>query len=216
MRRIVTAFEWVPDFAQGNVRDLRVRWALEEAGFPYDAELLAQGDQKSPEHVARQPFGQVPTLDMDGEVMFESGAIVWRIATEATGLLPDGDAARWRCLSWLFAALNSVEPPIMMLAQLDFFEVDDAAADRIRPSVLTEVRHRLAAVDAALGDKDHLTGGFTVADLVMATVLNILRHTSLLDDFPRLAAYRDRCFARPAYVRALSDHMRPFAGHATK
>lgn len=207
----VTAFDWVPDFAQGHVRDLRVRWALEEAGLPYDIDLLRQGSQKDAQNLTRQPFGQVPSLTMDEGSMFESGAIVWRIAQETEALL-SGD--RDEVLSWLFAALNTVEPPISMVAMLDLFIPEPEANAKVRPHVLAGVEARLGTVERQLSDRDYLTGRFTVADLIMTTVLRDVRGIDTAAKFPRVAAYVARCTARPAFRKALADQMRPFADNA--
>ncbi len=213
----ITAYDWVPGFAQGNVRDLRLRWALNEAGFDHEVEILAQGEQKQESNIARQPFGQVPVLVADGRPMFESGAIVWRIAEACDTLLPREPDARDRVFSWYFAALNSVEPEIMMLATLDFFASDRDAAARVRPDVLAGVEARLKSLSDALGSRDWLVGdGFTVADLMMATVLRILKHTDIVTGFPTLKAYLARCTDRPAFAAALEAQVQPFRENAAK
>lgn len=214
---VVTAYDWVPAFAQGNVRDLRLRWALNEAGFDHEVEILAQGEQKQESNIARQPFGQVPVLVADGVPMFESGAIVWRIAEASDTLLPGDPAARDRVFSWYFAALNSVEPEIMTLVTLDVFVSDKEAAARVRPDVLAGVDARLKSLSEALGPRDWLVGdAFTVADLMMATVLRILKHTDIVAGFPTLDAYLARCTARPAFAAALDAQLQPFRENASK
>jgi glutathione S-transferase len=201
----VCAFRWVPPFAQGQVRDLRVRWALEEAGLPYQTRLLEQGDQDKPEYRALQPFGQVPVFEEDGRVLFESGAIVLHIGERAEALLPADADARARATQWLIAALNSIEPHIMNVAVLDLFYADQEWARLRRPSAVEFARHRLSCLAKALGDKSHLDGErFTVGDLMMTTVLRIL--PALVGD-PRLAAYVERCTARPAFKRALDAQL---------
>ena len=201
----VSAFRWVPPFAKGQVRDLRVRWALEEAGLPYQTRLLEQGDQDKPEYRALQPFGQVPIIEEDGQVLFESGAIVLHIAERTEALLPKDAAARARAAQWLIAALNSVEPHIMNVAAIDLFYADQEWARLRRPGAVDFARHRLSSLAKALGDKPYLDGDrFTAGDLMMATVLRIL--PDLVADTP-LAAYVARCTSRPAFKRALDAQM---------
>ena len=213
----ITAYDWVPDFAQGNVRDLRLRWALNEAGFDHEVEVLAQGEQKQRSNVARQPFGQVPVIEIDGRPLFESGAIVWRIAEAAGTLLPDDPLERDRVFCWHFAALSSVEPEAMMLATLDFFASDADAAARLRPDAVDGVKRRLTSLEQALGDENYLVGGtFTVADLMMASVLRILKHTDIVAGFPTLDAYLARCTDRPAFAAALDAQLRTFAENAPR
>lgn len=206
----VTAFKWVPPFVQGLVRDLRVRWALEEAGLGYQERLLERGEQNSPAHRALQPFGQVPVFEQDGLALFESGAIVLHIASQCPALLPDEPARRARATSWMFAALNSVEPPVQNLAGIDLFHADEEWAKMRRPAVRALAQTRLDQVAGALADKDYLDGEFTAGDLLMTTVLRILRHTPMVTDLPALAAYQARCEARPAFQRAIAAHSRPF------
>jgi glutathione S-transferase len=154
----ISAFRWVPPFAQGQVRDLRVRWALEEAGLPYKTRLLAQGDQDKPDYRALQPFGQVPIFEEDGRVLFESGAIVLHIGERAETLLPKDSDARARATQWLIAALNSIEPHVMNVAVLDLFYADQEWAKLRRPSAVAFARHRLNSLANALGDKPYLDG----------------------------------------------------------
>jgi glutathione S-transferase len=194
----VSAFKWVPPFAQGLVRDLRVRWALEEAGLPYQARLIGRDDQASADYRALQPFGQVPAFEEDGLAFFESGAIVLHIA------------ARARAVTWLFAAINSIEPPIQQLAEIDLGNADKEWAKARRPEVEKRVQRRLAELAACLGERDYLEGRFTAGDLMMTSVLRILRHTDLVAAEPKLAAYQARCEGRPAFGRALRDQMAAF------
>ena len=211
----ISAFKWVPDFAQGQVRDLRARWALEEAGLPYTVRLLEQGDQSSPEYCALQPFGQVPLLEEDGMVLFESGAIVLHIGERSEILLPKDPAARSRATQWLIAALNSIEPFIMTLAGLDFFYRNEDWAKLARPAAVERVQKRLAALSTSLGDKPYLDGDrFTVGDLLMTTVLRILNHTDIVTSDRRLAAYVERNTARPAFQRALAAQIGDFKAAA--
>lgn len=204
----VSAFQWVPPFAQGQVRDLRVRWALEEAGLPYQTRLLEQGDQDTPEYRAMQPFGQVPIFEEDGQVLFESGAIVLYIGERSEVLLPKDAGARARATQWLIAALNSIEPYIGNLAAIDLFYADQEWAKLRRPGARDFALHRLGSLAKALGDKPYLDGErFTAGDLLMTTVLRIL--PELIAD-ERLAAYVERCTARPAFKRALDAQMGDF------
>src|SRR5882757_5262839 len=211
----ISAFKWVPEFAQGQVRDLRARWALEEAGLPYKTRLLSQGDQDKPDYRALQPFGQVPILEEDGHVLFESGAIVLHIGERSETLLPKDAGARSRATQWLIAALNSIEPFIMTLAGLDFFYRNEEWSKLARPAAVERVQKRLSALSTSLGDKPYLDGDrFTAGDLLMATVLRILNHTDIVTSDPRLAAYVERCTSRPAFKRALDAQMGDFKAAA--
>jgi glutathione S-transferase len=209
----VSAFKSVPPFAQGLVRDLRVRWALEEAGIPYEQHLLDDGEKESAAYRAWQPFGQVPAYEEDGLRLFESGAIVHHIAGKAEAgeaLLPAESGPRARAIEWMFAALNTVEPQIQNLAAIDLFYADQDWAKARRPGAEEVARKRLADLATALGDKDWLTDGrFTAGDLLMTTVLRILRHTELVAE-AGLAPYLARGEARPAFQRALAAQMAPF------
>jgi glutathione S-transferase len=207
----ISAFGWVPPFARGQVRDLRVRWALEEAGLPYKTRLLEQGDQDKPDYRDLQPFGQVPIFE-DGEfVLFETGAIVLHIGERCETLLPREPAARARATQWLIAALNSVEPFVMNVALIDIFYADQEWAKLRRPSAVQFVERRLAALSKALAEKPYLDGArFTAGDLMMTTVLRILRHTDIVTSDQRLAAYVERCTARPAFQRALAAQLGDF------
>lgn len=212
----ITAFRWVPPFAQGLVRDLRVRWALEEAGLPYDVRLIGPDDQKSESYRKLQPFGQVPVLQ-DGELcLFESGAIVLHIAEKSATLMPQESAAKERARTWVFAAVNSLEPQIQNLTQIDIFNADKAWAIERRPAVLEMLRDRLQKLTDWMDGRHYLENEtFTVGDLMMTTVLRILRHVDLLEkEFPQLHAYQRRCEGRPAFEKALAAQMKAFADHA--
>jgi glutathione S-transferase len=205
----ITTFGWVPEFARGFVRDMRPRWAFEEVGQPYAVKLIT--DSKSSEHRRLQPFGQVPTYQDDEVAIFESGAIVLRIAERAGKLIPVEPAARMRALQWVAAALNSVEPYVMALAVNDIFEADREWSKARHVKVVDDLKTRLGDLEAALGDKDWLDGAeFTIGDLMMISVLGALRRTAALADFPRLAAYVARGESRPAHVKAMADHMATF------
>jgi glutathione S-transferase len=187
------------------VRDLRVRWALEEAGLPYQCRLLGQGDQDKPEYRALQPFGQVPILQEDDLVLFESGAIVLHIGAQCEALLPRDRGARARATQWLVAALNSIEPFVMNVALIDLFYANEEWAKLRRPGAVQFVQRRLSALSKSLGEKPFLDGErFTAGDLMMTTVLRILKHTDLVSSDARLRAYIERCMARPAFQRALA------------
>lgn len=209
----ITAFDWVPDFAKGQVRDLRARWALEEVGEEYDVRYLSQGQQKQPPHRARQPFGQVPTLEEGDLVLFESGAIVHHIATTRGGLLPDDSSARARAVEWMFAALNTVEPPIMDKAIATLFEADRPWSKPRLPAVDDRIRTRLTEVSDRLGEKTWFDGAFSAGDLLMIAVLRILRDDALLAEHPNLVAYVARGEARPAFQRALDAQLAGFTGN---
>ena len=200
----ISAFKSLPDFAKGQVRDLRVRWALEEAGLSYRTRLLAQGDQGKPEYCALQPFGQVPIFEENGFVLFESGAIVLYIGERSETLLPKDALARARATQWLIAALNSIEPWVLNVALIDLFYGNEEWAKLRRPGAVEFAQKRLSALSKRLGDGPYLDGArFTAGDLMMTTVLRILNHTDIVTGDARLAAYIDRCTARPAYKRAL-------------
>ena len=206
----ISAFRWVPSFAQGLVRDLRVRWALEEAGLPYEARLIGAEDQKSKAYRAMQPFGQVPVYEEDGLVLFESGAILLHIAERSDALMPRDAKARARTTAWMFAALNSIEPHIQNLTAIDLFHAAEDWAKQRRPGALQMAQTRLSALSDWLDGRDYLEDRFTVADLLMTTVLRIPRQTDLVAQLPVLEAYRLRCEARPAFKRALGAQMADF------
>ena len=211
----ISAFQWVPDFAQGYVRDLRVRWALEEAGLPYRVRLLTQGDQDKPEYRATQPFGQVPTFEENGLRLFESGAIVLHIGERSEALLPKEPGARARATQWLISALNSIEPFVAQLGALDIFYSAEEWARLRRPSLEAFVRRRVGSLSMALGEKEYLDGDrFTAGDLLMTTVLRELGRSEILASDTRLSAYVDRCTARPAFKRALAAQLGDFKAAA--
>lgn len=206
----VTAFRWVPPFAQGYVRDLRVRWALEEAGLPYDANLIDPAIQASSDYRRWQPFGQVPAY-RDGEVtLFESGAIVLHIAERSDALTPRDAAGRARTITWVLAALNTLEPHVQNLVALDVFHAGQPWVDGYRPHAEAIVADRLGQLSTWLDGRDYLEERFTAGDLMMTTVLRNLSGDATLARFPVLDRYRQRCEARPAFGRAMEAQMRPF------
>jgi glutathione S-transferase len=211
----ISAFRWVPESARGQVRDLRARWALEEAGLPYTTRLLEQGDQDKPEYRALQPFGQVPILEEGGSVLFESGAIVLYIGERSEALLPKDSRARARAVQWLIAALNSIEPFVMNVALIDLFYANEEWAKLRRPGAVAFVQRRLSSLSRSLGDRPFLDGErFTAGDLMMTTVLRILKHTDIVSSDKRLAEYVARCTSRPAFKRALDAQMGDFRAAA--
>ncbi len=207
----VTAFKWVPPFAQGSVRDIRVRWALEEAGLGYDDRLLGFEDTATPQYRALQPFGQVPAYRDDTVQMFESGAIVLWIAQSSDQLMPADPAGRAMVMTWLFAASNSIEPYVAPLADIDLFHAGEAWTVDRRPQVEEQLRKKLGDLQTALGDRQWFANDrFSAADILMTHVLRDLRHTLIVADYPALAAYVARAEARPAFKRALADQLKPF------
>jgi glutathione S-transferase len=208
----ITAFKWVPPFAAGLVRDLRVRWALEEAGRPYRVRPL-DFQQIPTDYLREQPFNQVPAFRDDQLQIFETGAIVQYIGEQSEILLPRETAARLRAIQWTYAALNSVEPAVMNLASIDLFYTDEEWAKLRRPGAEEFVRVKLQRVADWLGDKEWLEDRFTIGDLLMITVLRILRHTQLVAGHGNLAAYLARGEARPAFKRALADQLAVFEQH---
>ena len=208
----ITAFRWVPEFAQGVVRDLRARWALEEAGLDYKVQLL--GQERPADYLCEQPFNQVPIL-REGELqIFESGAIVQYIGEKSEALLPRDERERFRAIQWTYAALNSVEPAILNLLLIDIFYTGEEWATLRRPGAEEFVNLKLKRVSDWLGDKQWLEGDrFTIGDLVMATVFRFLRHTDLVSNIANLAAYLARAEARPAFQRALADQLAAFAAN---
>jgi glutathione S-transferase len=209
----LTAFKWVPPFAQGLVRDLRVRWALEEAGVPYRLNLIGQGDQDTPEYRALQPFGQVPVIEEDGLVLFESGAILLRIAEQSEALSPRDEAGKAKVAQWVIAALNSVEPHVQNLTAIDLFHADQDWAKARRPGAEAFLKLKLDAVGKRLKAHDYLEDRFTAGDLMMISVLRNLRHTDLISADPVLGPYVARGEARPAFKKALADQLAVFAAH---
>ncbi len=211
----VSAYKWVPPFAQGLVRDLRVRWALEEAGLPYEMKLVSLGEeQASPEYRAWQPFGQVPAYEEDGLRLFESGAIVLHIAEKSPALMPDDAVSRELVRQWLFTALNTIEWPILLRIQLFFNGIKDGP---VRDNTMQWSAKRLHELAVAMNGRDYLVGDrFTAADLMMATVLCQLRDTDQIANEPAIAAYHARCTARAGYQKALADQIATFEANAPK
>jgi glutathione S-transferase len=203
----LTAFERSPDGGMGLARDTRVRWALEEAGLPYEVRPVSFAAMKEPAHLAVQPFGQIPTYEEGDLVLFESGAIIFYIASQHSGLLPDDANARARAITWLFAALNTVEPPILEIVTCKFTEGDKPWSAERLPLVKDRIRHRLGQLSTRLGDAEWLDGAFSVGDLAMVSVLLRTRPSGILNEFPSLAAYVARGEARPAYQRAFAAQL---------
>ncbi|MDP0929218.1 glutathione S-transferase family protein [Paracoccus onubensis] len=206
----ITAFESSPDGGKGLARDMRVRWALEEAEQPYDVRLVSFRAMKEPAHLARHPFGQIPTYEEDGLVLFESGAILFHIAQHHAGLLPDDADARARAITWIFAALNTVEPPIVELEQAPYVEGDRSWHKERLPLMRDRIRTRLDQLSSHLGDTEWLDGAFSAGDLMMVLVLRRLEGSGLLEEYPNLSAYVARGEARPAYQRAYADQLAVF------
>ena len=207
----ITAFAWVPPFAEGLVRDLRVRWALEEVGLPYRVRLLE--GERPPEYYLEQPFGQVPCYTEGPMKIFETGAIVQHIGEKSEKLLPRDSVARMRAIQWTYAALNSVEPAVQNLTAIDLFYTGQEWATLRRPGAEEFARLKLKRIADWLGDKQWLEDHFTIGDLIMTTVLRIPRHTELVAEQPNLAAYVARAEQRPAFQRALADQLAVFAEH---
>jgi glutathione S-transferase len=211
MEPTITAFANSPDRGRGLARDMRVRWAFEEVGQAYHVRLLTFDEMKQAAHLARHPFGQIPTYEDDGDLaLFESGAIVLHIAERHAGLLPDDPDARARAIAWMFAALNTVEPPIVERSMAGLFERDKPWHAERLPMLDDRVRVRLGELSRHLGDADWLDGAFSAGDLMMVTVLRRLGGSGLLEEHPNLAAYIARAEARPAYQRAFADQLAVF------
>jgi glutathione S-transferase len=208
----ITAFERSPDRGKGLARDMRVRWALEEVGQPYDVRLLSFSAMKEPAHLALHPFGQIPTYEEDDFALFESGAIVFHIAERHAGLLPEDANARARAIAWMFAALSTVEPPIVDRDVATYAERDKSWREERMCMVEDRIRVRLSELSARLGDADWLNGAFSAADLLMVHVLQRLKGSGILDEFPNLSAYVARAEARPAYKRAFDAQLAVFIG----
>jgi glutathione S-transferase len=204
MTIVITAFERSPDGGMGLARDTRVRWALEEVGLPYEVRLVSFRAKQEPAHLRLHPFGLIPTYEEGELVLFESGAIVFHIAEHHAGLFPDDADARARAITWMFAAVNTVEPPILELVTARFAEGDQPWAEERLPLVKDRIRDRLARLSARLGDADWLDGAFSAGDLMMVSVLLRLRPSGLLDQFRKLADYVARGEERPAYRRAFA------------
>ena len=203
----ITAFERSPDGGKGLARDTRVRWALEEVSQPYEVRLVSFRAMKEPAHRALHPFGKIPTYEEGGLVLFETGAIVLHIAESHAGLLPKDPKGRARAIAWMFAALNTIEPPILELANARLLERDQPWAEQRMPLVRDRVRDPLGQLSDRLGDADWLDGAFSAGDLLMVSVLLRLRPSGILDEFPKLAAYVARGEARPAYKRAFAAQL---------
>ena len=204
MTIVITAFERSPDGGLGLARDTRVRWALEEVGQPYEVRLVSLQAKTEPAHLRLHPFGLIPTYEEADLALFETGAIILHIAEEYRGLFSDDADARARAITWMFAALNTVEPPILELVTAKILEGDRPWAEERLPLVKDRIRDRLVQLSARLGDADWLDGPFSAGDLMMVSVLLRLRPSGLLDEFPELAAYVARGDARPAYERAFA------------
>lgn len=209
---VVTAFEQSPDEGRGLARDMPVRWALEEAGQPYEVRLVSFAAMKEPAHRALQPFGQIPTYEEGGLVLFESGAIVLHIAGRHAGLLPDDADARARAIAWMFAALNTVEPPIVERDQAPYLEADKPWYEARLPILEDRVRVRLDALSRRLGEAGWLDGAFSAGDLLMVSALRRLEGTGILGCYPNLSAYVARGEARPAFRRAFAAQRAVFTG----
>jgi glutathione S-transferase len=212
MTIVITAFERSPDGGMGLARDTRVRWALEEVNQPYEVRLVSLRAKTEPAHLRLHPFGLIPTYEEGELVLFETGAIVFHIAERHAGLFPDDANARARAITWMFAALNTVEPPILELVTTKVVEGDKPWAEERLPLVKDRVRDRLVQLSARLGDADWLDGAFSAGDLMMVSVLLRLRPSGLLDEFPKLADYVARGEARPAYKRAFAAQRAVNAG----
>ena len=209
----ITAFRWVPDFAAGLVRDLRIRWALEEIGRPYRVRLLDAMNPRPADYFHEQPFGQVPAFRDEEVQLFESGAILIHLGLSDERLLPSDANGRGRAIAWLVAALNSVEPMFFELINIDIFNRGQAWTKERRPQVIEKIEERLRLLAEALGDREWFEGRFTIGDLMMVSVLRNLRHTDLVAGEPRLAAFVARGEARPAFQTALSDQLSVFTEH---
>jgi glutathione S-transferase len=207
---IITVFESSPDHGQGLARDMRVRWALEEVGQPYEVRLVSFRAMKEPAHLALHPFGQIPTYEEGDLVLFESGAIVLHLAERRAGLLPGDANARARAIMWMFASLNTVEPPILELPVAMFVEGDKPWSQQRMPLIRDRIRSRLAQLSARLGDANWLDGAFSAGDLMMIGVLLRLKPSGLLNEYPNLAAYIARGEARPAFKRAFAGQLAVF------
>ena len=212
MTPIITAFESSPDRGRGLARDMRVRWALEEVGQAYEVRLLSFSEMKEPAHLALHPFGQIPTYQEGDLALFETGAIVFHIAQRHAGLLPDDANARARAITWMFAALNTVEPPIVERSAAALLERDEPWYGARLPVLDDHVRVRLGQLSSRLGDADWLDGPFSAGDLLMVTVLRRLSGSGLLEEHPNLPPYIARGEARPAYKRAFEDQLAVFTG----
>jgi glutathione S-transferase len=210
MTPTITAFKDSPDEGEGQARDMRVRWALEEVGQPYEVRLVTFKEMKEPAHLAVQPFGQIPTYEEGDLALFETGSIIFHIAQHHAGLLPQDANARARAITWMFAAVNTVEPPIVEREAFSIMEKDKPWYDERLPVLDARIRTRLDQFAARLGDSDWLDGEFSAGDLMMVTVLRRLDGWGIIEDYPTLAAYVARGEARPAYKRAFADQFAVF------
>lgn len=211
----ITAMKWAPPFAAGKVRDFRARWVLNELGWPYEVRLVDEPTKRSPAYRAGQPFGQVPMMEEEGRTpMFESGAIVLDLALRSGKLVPGSADQRAQMLQWSIAALNSIEPFLMNLAEVDYFMDDEDEKSRRRPGVLEMVETRLGDLQTALGDRSWIVGdAFTAADLILSSVLKLAHSLKVLDGFPGLARYHARCMDRPAQQKAEADQLAEIRSH---
>jgi len=214
MTATITAFERSPDRGKGLARDMRVRWALEEVGQPYEVRLLSFAEMKEPAHRARHPFGQIPTYEEGDLALFESGSIVFHIAQRYAGLLPDDANARARAITWMFAALSTIEPPIVDRQNVMFAERDKAWYEQRLALVDDRIRVRFGELSVYLRDSEWLDGAFSAGDLLMVTVLQRLKQSGILDEFPNLSAYVARGEARPAFKRAFAAQLAVFTGQS--
>jgi len=212
MTIVITAFERSPDGGKGLARDTRVRWALEEVGEPYEVRLVSFRAMKEPAHLALHPFGQIPTYEEDDLALFETGSIVLHIAERHAGLLPEDANARARAITWMFAALNTVEPPILELGTARLLEGDKPWTRERLPLVEGRVRDRLDRLAVRLGDAEWLDGGFSAGDLMMVSVLLRLKSSGILTEFSNLAAYLARGEERPAYKRVFAAQLAAYTG----
>ncbi|WP_269931824.1 glutathione S-transferase family protein [Aminobacter sp. HY435] len=210
MRPTITAFANSPDEGAGQARDMRLRWAFEEVGLPYDVRLVSFREMKQPAHLALHPFGQIPTYEEGNLALFESGTIILHVAERNPGLLPDDANGRARAIMWIFAALSTVEPPIVEYDQADLVERDKPWFGQRLPMLQERIRVRLGQLSAHLGDADWLDGDFSAGDLMMVTVLRRLHGSGLIEEFPNIAAYVARGEARPAYSRAFAAQLAVF------
>ena len=213
MTPTITAFAQSPDRGKGQARDMRVRWTLEEVGQPYDVRLVSFREMKEPAHLALHPFGQIPTYEEGDLVLFESGAIVFHVAERHVGLLPEDANARARAITWMFAALNTVEPPLVALELAMLLERDKPWYEERLPVVEDRAHKPLGELSRRLGDAEWLDGAFTAGDLLMMAVLFRLKETRILDGYPNLCAYVARGEARPAFKRAFAAQLAVFTGH---
>jgi glutathione S-transferase len=215
MTPTITAFERSPDRGKGQARDMRVRWALEEVGQPYDVRLVSFSEMKKPAHRALHPFGQIPSYEEGGLALFESGAIVFHIAGRHAGLLPDDANARARATTWMFAALSTLEPPIVDREIAKLLERDETWFEQRLPMVEDRIRDRLGELSVRLGDADWLDGAFSAGDLLMVAVLRRLNGSGILEEYPNLSAYVARGEARPAFKRAFDAQLAVFTAAST-